>query len=367
MSGSTADTHRRLVAIGGGLSRDNADVYHAILRGRDGPGPICVIPTASADPDAAVESAISSFDRYGGPGTAIGLPLSVESPVSAYDAGIVDMVNRCSGFYFSGGVQSRILTVFRPGGLVSPVHAAVMARFQEGAVVAGSSAGAAILSHPMIAGGTSASAVIRGVTSSDDDDAGVIITAGLGYVTGMLMDQHFLARGRIGRLLVAVDLLPDVELAFGIDENTALVIHGDSAWPVGASGVVVIDERGVDGDTGGVHDDAGDLVLHLLSAGDRFSISTGRVTTDPVKTAVIRAAAMPAVPEDIFGRWQFLHLLAAFGAASTDEISVPIEGGTVLLRRTPETAALRLPGTGVQGTAAGLTVTNLRIGIPRRD
>lgn len=354
-AGHTDVSAGRLVIIGGGLSRDNAAVYRAILDGRSGDGPVCVIPTASADPAGAIESATTTLDLHGGDGTATGILISVDDPASAHDPAVVAAIGRCSGFYFSGGVQSRILTVFRPDGSTTPAYEALRARFDAGAVVAGSSAGAAIMSDPMIAGGSSAGAVANGI-----GDGGVVITPGLGFVTGMLMDQHFLARGRIGRLLVAVREVDGVDLGFGIDENTALVIDGATAWPVGASGVVVVDDsRDV-----GLADA---MRLDLLSSGDSYDIATGVTTVDPSKTPLAAPDSSHTAPEDAFARWQFLHLLQTFGGSSLLEVSVPAEGASVVLTRTPGTSAYQLPGTGVQGTAAGLTVTGLLIRLHGTD
>ncbi len=132
---------------------------------------------------------------------------------------------------------------------------------RAGAVVSGSSAGAAIMTDPMIGGGSSAGALQEGVRAEGEGE-GVVLEKGLGLLETAFVDQHFLARGRWARLLVAVLATDSFDLGMGIDENTALVVEGDSAWVVGASGVVFFDTRGV------VRDDEGKagsgIVLHLL-------------------------------------------------------------------------------------------------------
>ncbi|GIT51179.1 MAG: hypothetical protein Ct9H300mP15_13920 [Gemmatimonadota bacterium] len=92
--------------------------------------------------------------------------------------------------------------------------------------------------------GKFADAVTHGVRLPDGD--GVHTRGkGMGFFELGMLDQHFLARGRIGRLLVSTLQENSPQIGLGIDENTALVVDGDSAWVGGASGVVVVDGRSV--------------------------------------------------------------------------------------------------------------------------
>jgi cyanophycinase len=228
-------------------------VHRATLAGRQGSGPLCVIPTASGDVDGAIEYAVDLFNRYGGPNTAVGIRLSVDEPAAAHDDAIVARILGCSGFWFSGGVQSRTVRLFRPDGGSTPAYEALLQRHADGAVVGGSSAGAAIMSDPMIAGGSTTGALARGVSrdraerdEEENDDyagGGISITTGLGFLGPAIVDQHFLARGRIGRLITAVLDLDEYDVGFGIDENTALVVDGDTAYALGESGVIALDAR----------------------------------------------------------------------------------------------------------------------------
>ena len=356
----------RLVVIGGGLARDNLAVYRSILDARDGSGPLCVIPTAAADPTAAIPGAVANFDRHGGSGTAAGVLIDVARPETAHDPAVVRALLGCSGFYFSGGVQSRILQALLPGEERTPALAALLRRHAEGAVVSGSSAGAAIMSDPMIAGGSSAGAVRNGIRRAGageaDDSAesagGVSIARGLGLLPGALVDQHFLARGRVGRLIVALDQLPEFDLGFGIDENTALVVAGDAAWTVGASGVVVLDAR--------ASGSSGSMRLHLMSRGDRFDMARRRLTMAADKAPLPTAGEPVALPDDVFARWSFLHLLADFGRSTAQVLEVPTGTATLVLRKTAGFQAQSLPGTGVQGTPDALSITGLELELRRR-
>jgi cyanophycinase-like exopeptidase len=103
-----------LVIIGGGLGPTTRRSTRPILDGRSGDGPLCVIPTASAEPESSMESAVTRFDELGGPGTALGILLTVDNPEDAWLPEVAEQIRSCSGFFFTGGVQTRIVQVFRP-------------------------------------------------------------------------------------------------------------------------------------------------------------------------------------------------------------------------------------------------------------
>jgi cyanophycinase len=389
MTTDDADTHvdggrpasttpGRLVIIGGGLGRDNEQVYTTILDGRQGDGPLCIIPTAGADPAAGMDGPVANFDRWGGAGTARGVLVSAQAPATAYDADVSEQISGCSGFFFTGGVQSRILAAFRPGGQATPAYEALMKRWREGAVVAGSSAGAAMMSDPMIAGGSSAGAIAGGIRSAAlpdseaDDGAGgrVSVAPGMGLFQGGIVDQHFLARGRIGRLLVAVLGLDEFHHGFGIDENTALVADGSRISAAGASAVVIVDasqaQRTGRGGTG--------IRLHLMAAGDSYDLDTRRLVIAADKTPLpVRdgnATATATAHPDIFARWALLHLLHEFAGSSRTELVAPVDGGELVLRKNADFAARSRGGAGVEGTPEALTVTGITLDLhlaePRR-
>lgn len=307
----------RLVIVGGALADENAPVWEAVLEGRDGLGPVCVIPTASGVPERSMQSAVESLDRYGGDGTAMGILIREGEVEVADDPGIAGTVLTCSGFWFTGGSQSRITETFMPDGTATSAYQAVRERFLEGAVVAGSSAGAAMMSDPMIAGGSSEGALVEGIRDEDEED-GVRIDRGLGFFETGVLDQHFLARGRIGRLLVAVRDHPEIDVGFGIDENTAMIVDGRVAEVVGASGVVVVDGRG--------SREAGPLRVTLAGAGDRIELSSLDVTFAPDKTPV--EAGQGTMPgSGIFDDWVFLNTLAALSSTPESVASFESTGG----------------------------------------
>lgn len=366
----------RLVIIGGGLDRDNAAVYRAVLDGRSGEGPLCVVPTASGVAERSMTSAVQAFESHGGEGVAVGVFISIENPEAAHDAEVADRLRGCAGFYFTGGQQSRILDVFRPGGVSTLADRALMERWRAGAVVAGSSAGAAMMSRRAIAGGTSAGALEGGVVLEQAEGPGVRVRDGMDFFGPGIVDQHFLARGRWGRLLVAVLALDDVPYGLGIDENTALVVDGARATVVGASGVVLIDGRGAsltDVAAGGAS-----LALTLLGSGDVVDLETLAVEAAPRPALTDRGEGDVGVsdgtvtpPQDPFARWALLELLAAVagseaGADAGAAVVMDAAGHRLTLEPADGyRAGATEPEGGPEGTPAGLAVGPFRLVLER--
>lgn len=342
----------RLVIIGGALRSENTPVYRAILDSRWGDGPLCVLPTASGTPTSAMEGYVQAFDALEGPGTARGILLTVDNRALALEEEMASRLRECSGFFFAGGVQSRILDVFLPDGAPTPAYHALWERFRAGAVISGSSAGAAIISDPMIGGGNSGDALKQGVQGMEDA-AGVWVTPGLGFLKDGIVDQHFLARGRWARLLVAVLGADGDRLGFGIDENTALVVAADSAWVVGESGVIFLDARYAvreDGGNGGYG-----VRMYLLGHGDGVDLRSGTVRWEGSKTSIPPVAKpFSELPDDLFAPWSLLTVLFDLATASDDRLTFHQDGHFLELRKEPGFRAMGWDGVGIQGTPRGL-------------
>jgi cyanophycinase len=141
---------------------------------------------------------------------------------------------------------------------------AIRARYQAGAVVGGTSAGAAVLSQVMITGEAQLDRLRRGATQTID---------GLGLWPSAIVDQHFVRRQRFNRLLSAVLDRPQL-VGVGVDESTAAVVRGRKIEVVGAAQVLIIDARKASVPAG----KAGDLSaatgvqLHVLTNGMTFEL-----------------------------------------------------------------------------------------------
>ena len=129
-----------------------------------------------------------------------------------------------------GGDQSRLMAAFRERDLIE----AIQKSHSTGTIIAGTSAGAAVMSRQMLTGNAQLEALIAGSTE---------LVEGLGLWKGVVVDQHFLARRRWSRLFAAVASQPD-QIGVGIDEQTAVIVDPDGSWQViGRGPVVVIDGR----------------------------------------------------------------------------------------------------------------------------
>jgi cyanophycinase len=197
-------------------------------------GYMFVLPMASSVPDSALIWAGEDFSRAGVnivPGFNF---RAGEVPPTAQ----LDSLRDASLIYISGGDQSRFMSVV----LNTPVMEAIQTAFVNGAVVAGTSAGAAVMSSLMITGNQKKHPEEEaGFTTIEADN--IEIAEGLGMLPGVIIDQHFIKRQRLNRLIAASIENPE-KICAGIDESTALVVRGKEARVTGEGQVVVIRNKG---------------------------------------------------------------------------------------------------------------------------
>ena len=257
-----------LVIVGGGLDADNAEVIEAFV---DGAGErIVVLPTASGVPHESGPNAVEDLERHSDGGQSFDvLEVTIATADRASSRVYVEVIEEAHAVWFTGGDQSRITTVFRPRGIDTPAQDALERLLERGGRVAGSSAGAAIMSDPMISGGTSRDALLHG-----RGERGFDLERGLGFFPYGIVDQHFLKRGRIGRLIVALEE-SERALGFGIADDRALAVdlRTNTGRPLGERAVVVVDVAGLERDgrsrTG--------VRIALVSSGDTIDLETGAV------------------------------------------------------------------------------------------
>ena len=219
---------------------------------------IVVIPTASEMPDTG--------DRYAQLFTDLGAAsvdvLSVTEREHARVPAAVEAVERATGIFMTGGNQLRLSTIL--GG--TPLAQAVRRRNAAGAVVAGTSAGAAVLPEHMIA---------TGPTGPSPTTEGVTLAPGLGLTNRLVIDQHFRQRDRLGRLLTAVSYNP-FATGVGIDEDTGLILTDDNVFEVIGSGTVTVVDptdlvySSMDSVRSGEPVTLIGLRVHVLAAGCRY-------------------------------------------------------------------------------------------------
>ena len=215
-----------LIIIGGGEDRDprGKRVILGEVARRVRGGKLVLATVASREPEGY-------FDEYQAAFADLGLgelvELYVEDRTEAGDRSKLAVLDDAAGVFFSGGDQLRITSQIGDSG----IEAKVRAIFERGGVIAGTSAGASVMSDTMLVGGASKA------THRIGD---LHMAPGLGLVRDAIIDQHFAERGRFGRLIGAVAHNPRV-IGIGIDEDTAAIVEGDRFRVIGTGAVYIVD------------------------------------------------------------------------------------------------------------------------------
>jgi cyanophycinase len=297
----------KLAIIGGRLEDDNRQIYREMRRLSQ--GRVLIFPTASSDPMEVGEETRAAFQMHGFEVDVAPL-WTANAAQAAFDPAILAQVEAAGSFYFTGGDQALIRDALVIDGAETPVLAAMRASLGRGGMLAGSSAGAAMMSRQMILGGTSFEAIAHGVTT-DPTEAGIILGPGMGFFEHGLIDQHFIKRGRLARLVVAMAHGGE-KYGFGIDENTALVVEGASARVSGEYGVFFIDLTKAKLDPTNHIFDA--IRLSYLDDGDSIDLRTLKIKPGEAKRRVrkseyaYRAAARSS--RNAFGAYALYDLVA---------------------------------------------------------
>lgn len=249
-----------LVIVGGGAMPPR--VLQAFLKASGGPGGVVgVIPTSTSYPDEALKEWKADLEAAGLRFVA----LDVRAREQASDPELLARARTCTGFWFSGGDQNRVGDKI----VGTPLHALIRGRYEAGAAVAGTSAGAAIMPRVMLTGDDR-----NGKEALSEFGPGAYQTReGMGFLpAGVLIDQHFLRRGRENRLFSLIMERPD-HVGLGIDESTALVVKDGVATVLGDRSVMVFDPAGavVQGAT------IQNLKVHVLREGQAIELASRKV------------------------------------------------------------------------------------------
>jgi cyanophycinase len=273
------------VAIGGALRADNHAVYDRLIDAAGGKeARWVVLATASDNPERSAAQAVQQFRRRGVAALALPVsPLLQDRPVAAavQDPALLAQVQAARGVFFTGGAQARIADALAPAGRPTPLLQAIWALYRSGGVVAGTSAGAAIMSSTMFRDAPDVLAVLKG-RLRDGQEVG----PGLGFMGPQLfVDQHFLKRGRIGRMLPLMQARGYL-LGLGVEEDSAAVLQGDTVEILGRALVVNLADARSDPATAadGAFNLAG-IRVSLLGSGDSLRLGDGRITPSAAKLA----------------------------------------------------------------------------------
>jgi len=258
---------RTLIIIGGKEDRSaDKPILREVAR-RIGSGKLVVSTVAiPSDPD-------SLFEEYEKAFRAAGVKhlynLEIKTREDATRENKIRILDDATGVFFTGGDQMKITSQIGN----TPILERIREIYDQGGVICGTSAGASVMCETMlVSGGNEESHVIGG---------SLRMAPGLGLISGVIIDQHFMERGRVGRLIGAVAQNPK-NLGIGIDEQTAIIVERESWFYVIGSGAVYVIDGSEVTDSNIAEEPMNktlsiyDVKMHMLSQGDRFDLRERR-------------------------------------------------------------------------------------------
>ncbi len=258
-----------LFIIGGGDRPESMMRQFVDLAGRFGSGKIIVFPMASSEPAETGARLVAEFKGLG----AKEAEYHILTREQALAGESVRLLDDAGAVFFSGGDQARQMAVLRG----TPIQRRLLELYSEGCVMAGTSAGAAVMSEIMITGEEQRKAE-EGHEFETLEAGNIVTVEGLGFLKTVIIDQHFVTRKRHNRLISLVAEHPRL-LGIGIDEETAIVVCPDDRFEVvGNRNVVVYDAaRASVTITPAKAISFSGAVMHVLGAGDRFDLKKRKV------------------------------------------------------------------------------------------
>jgi cyanophycinase len=259
----TTSTHYPIMVIGGAEDKVNGrSILTAFFESAGGKkAKIGIIPCASQEPSVVGDRYCQIFREMGAQQVQI---LDIRAPKECDQSFWLDILNDCTGVFITGGDQQRLCDLI--GG--SKFVESLKKRMHLGELMlAGTSAGAAIMGEKMIAAGSSGESPNRSL---------VDLTNGLSIIPELLVDQHFHNRNRMARLMSAIAAHPD-KLGLGIDEDTCAAFEDDCTFQVLGKGTITIIDPGELLHTNYLESNETSplslhkLTVHVLSQGDRYN------------------------------------------------------------------------------------------------
>lgn len=307
------DDKGSLVIVGGALTRGNEEVYNKFidLAGGKEKAKIAIIPVASGSPYKYSKMFKEDMINYGlNENQIITIPLAVEDDSRSEDideskwkdnassSEVIEMLNGATGVWFVGGDQLRITqTLYNEDGSNTPMLNKIWNIYESGGVIGGTSAGAAIMSETMIAGGGSLGSLINGFTEEydssdlDQQNYGPAYTVkGLGFFKHGIIDQHFDGKARLGRLIVVnYEKRNETPFGYGVDENTALIYDNETKTieVAGYGGITIVDvTQAIKNNKKGIYD-IEDIKLSYIEGNDKYNVANHKFMIDDKKYTTI--------------------------------------------------------------------------------
>lgn len=257
---------------------DEGILFHVVKEAGGVDAKIVVIPTASSIPVEVGENYLTAFHTLGCTDVTV---LDIRSKEDSEKDSAIELIKHANCVMFSGGDQSKITN--KIGG--TEIHNILMNRYQheKGFVIAGTSAGAMAMAQEMIAGGSASEAFVKGAVS---------MYKGLGLIPELIIDTHFIRRGRFGRQSEAVAKFPNL-IGIGLAEDTGMIIKNGNNCTVIGSGMAIVFDGGTLTHNNekvlkvGTPMTMANLTIHVLSNGDQFDIQNRKVSVLPIASPFI--------------------------------------------------------------------------------
>jgi cyanophycinase len=266
-----------LIAIGGGEiaeSKEVLDELTGVVKRSSNPRMV-VMTAATNDPAMAARKYVDLFKHEGIKHVDA---VDISKREDSFNADSLKLIEKADGLFFTGGDQLNVTSLL--GG--SPLHDIIHKRYHEGFLIAGTSAGAMMMSSSMI---------ISGRSDDSPKVGGVEFAPGLNLIEDTIIDTHFSQRGRHGRLLTAIAHYPQA-MGIGLDEKTAMVLRGNEFRVLGEGVVTVADGSKMkhtdlayrrDDQTVGMFD----VCLHVLPSGYKFDMKNREPIAPALKKIVV--------------------------------------------------------------------------------
>jgi cyanophycinase len=279
-----------LIPIGGNEDKGNGDnemytlefiengiLRHVVRLAGGSNANIVIIPTASSIPDEVIENYQSAFEKLGCSNVHV---LDIREREQSEEPQNIEMIRNADAVLFSGGDQSKITS--RIGD--TSIHHLLMHKYMnENFIIAGTSAGAMCMSSRMITGGNNTESFRKGVVGMGE---------GMGFTPNLIIDSHFIQRGRFGRLTEAVAKYPKL-IGIGLSEDTGLIVRNNNEFEVIGSGMAIIfDGRNLTHNNEEILKEGDPMTLtnmitHILSNGDKFEINTRKISVLPIGAPLV--------------------------------------------------------------------------------
>ncbi len=257
---------------------DDGILFHVVKEAGGIDAKIVVIPTASSIPMEVGKSYTDAFTKLGCTNVHI---LDIRSAEDSEKQDSINLIKTADCVMFSGGNQSKITDKIGN----TTIHTILVERYKNetGFVIAGTSAGAMVMANEMIAGGSATEAFIKGA---------VTMYKGLSLIPELIIDTHFIQRGRFGRISEAIAKFPS-KLGIGLAEDTGMIIkNGNDCTVIGSGMVILFDGSKLTHNNEkvlhkGTPMTMANLTVHVLSNGDQFDIENRKVSVLPIEAPFI--------------------------------------------------------------------------------